>query len=368
MKVFFRLSLIITLALGFFSQAKAQEMWPGDVNNNGVVNGVDLLYLGLAYNSEGPERTDGDTDWQAQPITAFWPQSFPNGLNYAYADADGDGEISDNDRGAVEDNFGLTHGTVTPDTYANAAPGTAPRIFLEPDVAIVQEGAMVNVALILGDADMPIENFYGIAFKLSYDTELLAGDDGLEYEDAENSWIAAGNGEIEELFISNEDAGTAELAITRTNQQPVSEGSGTIGSFSIIIEDIIVGLSIDTVRIRIDSVLLFDSELRARPLVPDSTEIIVAKDPRLVSTSTVDEPLQLSVFPNPGKGSFFLRSNRELSKLALFSQLGNQVPIVVARKKTGLLHIRAPEAPPGLYILAGQSAGQRFSQKIIIHP
>ena len=42
------------------------------------------------------------------------------------------------------------------------------------------------------------------------------------------------------LYVDDEDAGTAELAITRTNQQSVAGRADQFGSFSIIIEDIIV--------------------------------------------------------------------------------------------------------------------------------
>jgi len=368
MKINLRLSLIIASIFNCLP-GTAQEMWPGDVNNNGVVNGVDLLYLGLAYNSEGPERANGNTGWQGQAITGLWAQSFPGGLNYAYADGDGDGTIDDDDRDAIEENFALTHGTITPDAYANAAPGTAPRIFLEPDAAVVQEGAMLNVNLILGDSGMPATNFYGIAFKLSYDAELLSDDDGIEYEPGANSWIAAGDVEIEELFIPNEAAGTAELAITRTNQQVVPSGSGSIGAFSIIIEDIIVGLEMDTLNIRIDSVLLLDNELRAFPVVPDSTMIIIAKDTNLVSAaSTAGQGIQLALFPNPSKGSFSLRSGQPLSGLTLCDQLGRQMLILPEKRGPGLYHIQTAGLPPGMYFLAGQSPKGRFSRKIIIHP
>lgn len=364
----FRHLLIFVLAFRFLLPAGAQEVWPGDVNNNGIVNGVDLLYLGLAYNSEGPERTNGDTEWQAQPITAFWPQSFPNGLNYAYADGDGDGSIDDDDKDAIEENFSLTHGTVTPDVYANAAPGAAPRIFLEPGATVVQEGAQVSVGISIGDLSMPVNNFYGIAFKLSFDAELLADDDGIEYAGELNSWIAAGDGEIEELFMPDETTGTAELAVTRTNQQAAPAGSGRIGAFSIIIEDIIVGLSVDTFNIRIDSVLLLDHELGAIPLVPDSAMIIIARDPKAVSATSATDGTQLQLFPNPGKGPFFLRSGQPLSGFSLHDKLGRRMPVAVSQKTPGLYQVQATGAPPGLYFLTGCSPEGCFSKKMLIQP
>ncbi len=82
-------ALLFTIA---FQPLSAQEVWPGDANNNGIANAVDALYIGVAYGTEGPERDDATTDWEAQPFE-LWGAAFPDGTNYGYADADGDGEI-----------------------------------------------------------------------------------------------------------------------------------------------------------------------------------------------------------------------------------------------------------------------------------
>ena len=36
----------------------SQTIWPGDVNNNGIVNGVDQLYIGVAYGSNVSDVTN----------------------------------------------------------------------------------------------------------------------------------------------------------------------------------------------------------------------------------------------------------------------------------------------------------------------
>ncbi|MDV7397617.1 hypothetical protein RZS08_39820, partial [Arthrospira platensis SPKY1] len=46
----------------------AQVMYPGDVNNSGQANAIDVLYLGLAFGSEGPERMSPTTAWMPQSI------------------------------------------------------------------------------------------------------------------------------------------------------------------------------------------------------------------------------------------------------------------------------------------------------------
>jgi len=51
-------SLIFWGIFLFFSTVQAQSVYPGDVNNNGVVNGSDLLLIGEAFGTTGPPRND----------------------------------------------------------------------------------------------------------------------------------------------------------------------------------------------------------------------------------------------------------------------------------------------------------------------
>ena len=62
----------------------AQLVWPGDVNNNGIVNEVDLLTLGKAFGAAGPSRGETNLIWQGEEIIEQWEGTFPNGLNYAF--------------------------------------------------------------------------------------------------------------------------------------------------------------------------------------------------------------------------------------------------------------------------------------------
>ena len=91
------LFVAVFLQVIFPRAISAQNIWPGDINNNGVVNGIDLLYLGVAFDEEGPLRPDAGTSWQAHPMGDSWGQNFPNGMNYAFADADGNGIVNEAD-------------------------------------------------------------------------------------------------------------------------------------------------------------------------------------------------------------------------------------------------------------------------------
>lgn len=365
-RAFFHLVLLLFLT----PPVQAQEVWPGDVNNNGVVNGVDLLYWGTAFGASGPARTAIATDWSAQPAGPPWPQSFPSGLNYAFADCDGNGTIDEDDYdNAIDENFGLTNRIPGPDGFANAGSGAAPRLRLIPSATVVEQGAMIEIDLFLDDADRPVSDFYGIALKMTYTTGLLLDDDGPDFDFTEDSWLEAGDDNATELFKDGEGNGAAELAFTRTNQQPVAVESGAIGQFSVIVEDIIVGLEVDTFVIQIDSVLLVGGDFSTIAVVPDTVYIIVARDTsKLTSTSSRVLPGQLTdqikIFPNPAQSGFQFQCPVPVTELILIDPLGRRTTLP---PPGNFQWVRLPATrPAGLYGLLLRTPNGDCLKKLMI--
>lgn len=350
----FRVFLLFVTIVLLQPAVTAQDVWPGDVNNNGVVNGIDLLHWGIAFSNNGPARATVSTDWSAQPAGAPWAQSFPSGLNYSFADCNGDGVVDEEDYdNAIDENFGLTHGVPSSDGFTNALPGTAPKLRMVPSATLVEEGAIVDIDLFLDDTDQPLSNFYGIALQMTYTTGLLVGDSGPDFDFAENNWLEAGDDDAQELFEDDDGNGFAELAFTRTNQQPVPVGTGPIGQFRVIVEDIIVGLEVDTFIIQIDSILLVGADFSTIATVPDSVYIIIAKDTSKLTLSNGRIPQaqlanDIKVFPNPARSGFRLNSPVPVTKLSLIDPLGRSTELTAPRGINQQVQLPA-NLPPGLY-------------------
>lgn len=370
----YRILLLLTTLALFQPALSAQEVWPGDVNNNGVVNGVDLLYWGVAFGTNGPARALVSTNWSAQTPGAPWAQNFPSGLNYAFADCDGNGEVNEEDfDNAIEQNFGLTHGALSPDGFTNAIPGAAPRLRMVPSATLVQEGAVIDIELFLDDSDFTVNNFYGIALKMTYTTGILMDDSGPDFDFTENSWLEAGDDNAQELFQNGDGNGAAELAFTRTNLQSVAVGTQAIGMFNVIVEDIIVGLTVDTFVIQIDSILMVGPNLSAIAVVPDTVRIVVAKDTAIL-TSTNDgrhsgqlaESIanNISVFPNPARSVFYLTSPVPVTRLVLVDHLGRRKELSPpgVQQRVQL----PPNLPAGLYCLLLQTSYGNCLKRIMI--
>jgi hypothetical protein len=315
------------------------------------------------------------TDWSAQPSPIPWAQNFPSGLNYAFADCDGDGDVDDADAGqAIQENFSLEHGIIQDDGYLNAAPGNGLQLRMEASATVVEPGMIFDIDLFLDDSGQSATEFYGLALKMSYTTGLLQGDDGLDFDFTENSWLEAGDDNAQELYINNNDNGSAELAFSRTNQSPVAIGTEAIGRFQVIVEDIIVGLGIDTIVITIDSVLLVDANLAGIATAPDTLLIIVVKDTSNfpVTTQTLI-PGQLAqkivIHPNPMRNSFIISSPYKTQRLSLINALGKQWQLPVIQAERDVQRVALPPGlPPGLYFLRILTPQGECSKKIMVSP
>ncbi len=366
-------NVLLFLLLSILSTAHVSaQVWPGDVNNNGVVNGVDLLYLGTVFGSTGPLRAEEDTDWEAQPIIEAWGSFFPNGVDHGFADCNGDGVVDEEDiEDAIKDNLGNTHpdGSGLGD-FNNGLPGADIPVELSPSLSIDDGDLMLNVDLLLGNETFTVEDFYGMALELSYTSSFLE-EPSIDFALTGDSWI---DGPTQEnsaiLFEDDHDNGKIELAITLTNPNQSRTGRGRIGTFSIVMEDIIVGLIQDTVNIQIDSIVLINAEISKTAIVPDTISLILSEDLLILSNeeSSAIQPPSIQVYPNPNQGQFLIRAEEPIENIRIFNLVGQEVPISIYQTDSQGLRVDMPQAPAGTYIVTGQTAGVRFTTKVIRHP
>ncbi len=342
--------LTLYLMLFCVNISYSQMLWPGDVNNNGVVNGIDVLYAGIAYGNTGAVRPAATQNWQAQTLGPLWTQDFFDGINHAYADCDGNGIIDEDDiKETIKDNFFLTHGVVTPDVYSSGTPANAPAVRLIPQNVNVGIGATVVFELWLGDEEMLVQDFYGIVFVLRYNPDFTLGSEW-EFEGTNNPWFDPSDDNYEDIHVEDEPTGLIELAITRTNQQSVS-GAGKMGEFSVVIEDIIFGLEADTLHLEIEKIRMIDKDFNTLPVVSDSTFVVISR-PNSISTPLNDERVQ--VFPNPTNKNFTISSDYNINGFEIRDITGREIPIsetLPPNTKTFKISKNTYQLKPQLYLL-----------------
>ncbi|MCB0643780.1 MAG: T9SS type A sorting domain-containing protein [Phaeodactylibacter sp.] len=347
------------------------QIWPGDINDNGIVNTVDILFLGHAFGYSGPARETYNQTiaWAENPAPQPWDLNFPGGLNFAFADCDGNGMIDMDDFWAIHTNYGHTHGNLTADPASNGQLGTAPPLFLIPLHSNLVEGAPAFFDVQLGTPDQEIEDFYGIAFSITYDPDVW-------FEDALFGFIGDGwifdNSQGDEILQYVEafpEEGRIDVAISRLNGLPADDGSGTIGSFFIVIEDLVVGLNEDQVEtsIALENVVLLDDNMTAKPVYADSLTVTIEDNDSINSTTN---PLgqHLRIQPNPCQEALWIYADQfELETLTLVDVTGRAV--YQAQPEQSQYQIPTAHLPKGFYLLEiGTSEGRLTQQVIIQHP
>ncbi len=360
------LSLLFCLIIGTGMSGQESDnvlVWPGDVNNNGVVNHVDLLYLGVAYSHEGEPRNQSTNTWGAFPLPdSLWEYDYLSGLNYCYADCNGDGLVDYFDHLVIENNYGLSHGQVDSDVPPTAVDGMDPQMTFGIETIIVEEGQEVTLVLQLGNNDQPVENFHGIAFSLAYNVDYIV-EESLDFELLGN-WVESAAG-LPVLSIEHQDEALdkLEIGVTKTNAS-AQEGNGIVGKLSFIIIDDVPD-AIDDEIIRIEDVFMADEYADIYPVLGGALTVEILTDDENVFTTHLDE---VKVFPNPMVNGVFnldLPHYLDVKNLALYDVSGKQYAINY-EENNELLEVRTADLPIGVYILEIETNKGIHHQKVFV--
>jgi len=206
-------------------------VWPGDTNDDGTPDASDVLVVGSCYGVTGPARPGGYTiAWEAQSATAW---SFPSGgsadpcndaitPNPAHVDADGNGQVDQNDVLPIGVNFGKTHSS---SSGAGASSAVATRVAKQEseavatvDVPALMEGERTTLTARLGTDDAPVEELMGVAVEMHVPSGLL-------FEQAAAGGLL-GSEEKVSFTTFDADTGALSLAYSRRRGDGPSRGTG----------------------------------------------------------------------------------------------------------------------------------------------
>ena len=359
----------ILYAAGLSGQCTDDCVWPGDANNNGTANHMDILALGLSWEQTGPPRTDPSVNWE--PLDADnWAGALPlSGANFKHCDSDGNGEINFPDIVPITDNFGLTN----PDfmgLWGNNIPGNDLRA--RPLQNTVSPGDTLLVNIELGSPDEPIENIYGIAFSLSMNSEYVENINML----TEGSWMAVADPDAELIPFSKFPPADNKtyIALSRMDGVPVT-GFGTIARLEIVIVDAIVALELDSTEclvldLNIENVLGID-EMENDLLISSKNDSAYIKHPSQITPVYENKKVPaIDVFPNPANNILHINSKYfRPETIALKNQFGQEI----LRQKVGQAGINESsitlslaQLDAGVYCLELIGENIKIVRKIIV--
>lgn len=338
----------------------AQDVYPGDVDNNGIVDHLDLLYIGVANEATGPPRVVQGDFWQPYAVTN-WGVTFPGtGIDYAYADCNGDGIINFQDYFILQNNFGLEHGTVTPAVFIEGTPGVDVELhfdsigFFNPFF----QTEFVVVGISLGTPAVPANDFYGISFTIEYDpTVFCQGICMLGFNTNVDSNIDPnGNLFFEHTAYKNNDPSLGEIVVTIVkNDQTPSTGFGSLGTYAGIIEDNVVDLygssgELNT-ELKIKDIRTITNNFTELPTVSDSIEVLVI-DPDSLLSSTENLESGIKIFPNPVSEIINIESlNNPILQFHILDLQGRSVYYSSNLENFNRAYLNVADYPEGVYFV-----------------
>jgi hypothetical protein len=344
-----------------------QCVWPGDADNNNVVNHYDLLFIGMAYGASGHSRPDATLDWLGQDALDWNAHSPARNVNYKNADTNGDGAIDASDAEAILQNWGHVINTsrdnpfVGPVNLDNSIPETA--ICLSKDTLEQGRGAILPV--LVGSAGSAQDSVYGLAFSIGYDPRLFKGEVNFVPSD---SWL----GNISDLLVlqkNDTSQGVIYVGITRMDGIP-RVGYGGVGGLSVQVADHVLdenaGAADDLkTALYFNGINAVNAKELTKKLGGPPTEIIIRRQ----SSSLEEVPgweQQLSIYPNPAHSLLNIASPEALLSGIEISDLMGRV-VFSKQLDAAFYQVPVQEFVPGVYVVRAFTKNGVCSKKIVIN-
>lgn len=346
-------------------QAQTIDVWPGDVNNDGIANNLDVIYLGVGFNQQGPARDSSLISWgaqQAPPWNGFI-NSFSVGPNLTFADCDGSGFINQSDLEAIKQNYNLTHRAPDTVNFVTGGP-TDPPLFIINQPDSVSAGDTVQLRVALGNDGIPANGFFGIAFSITYDTMAVKSASAIAGADI------AGPG-MDPLFLAktHDSAGRMDVALSLK-----ANSGGTVGGgitfegdlliVSLVIEDNLFGMAgapaglmlhfadIKTLNYNLEDIAVYANNAS----IPFKTTIASARQ--------LNENY-LKVYPNPTSSQLNITGLVARTQVSIIDLTGTA--ILQAVSEGTQLKLDTGSLPAGMYLLHLSTEAGTITRKIAVH-
>ncbi|HET8963172.1 MAG TPA: T9SS type A sorting domain-containing protein, partial [Chitinophagales bacterium] len=354
------LSDISTLTI--YVQDAAACVWPGDADDNGIANNLDLLYIGLFYGNIGPTRYTDDTEWDGVYCDEWEPEAgVAISLNPKFADCNGDGFIDANDSVPILENYGELHLRTT---EISGGDDTLPPLYIAFFTDSVEVGSTVVLPIILGSVNYPATNILGVAFTLEYNPDFIV--EGSISINFNTGWLKSDSSDI--ISLTRDDTtGNLAASVVRINHTSAT-GYGPIGTVSFVMEDNIAGKITDMISSVFTMCPTFPE------LMNDAGEIRGAETMHLKCDSVIVYQIfndipdlnenNIRIYPNPVSNYLFIKSEMQIDKLELMDMYGKSM--LSFTHVSNIIEVDTRDFTPGVYLLKIQKNDAQLIEKIII--
>lgn len=346
-------------------------VWPGDVNNDLIVDNIDLLLIGSGNNFTGDLRDSVSILYIGHP-SVDWTTTYANLVNMKHGDCNGDGVIFTDDTLAISQNYGLTHPSINDNQHANRTSNTSTNtqardIFSEfPQSGIgaplyfdnigtaLTPGASYALPIYYGTPGGIGDMLYGIAFSLNYDiNQIDPSSVKITYAPC---WLADTS---EMLRIERNDMALGRISgvLTRYDQQDML-GAGEIAVLEF------------TVNPGASGNIQFDF-IRTLALLSNQSQVLLQTSPAIFSVVTgiaETKTEHFSVSPNPSKGNITIRQSGKLNdaSLRIFDTMGRLMDSEVKINSSATTSLDLSHLQKGIYFLEINIREGRETERIVL--
>lgn len=361
------------MALAVMTPLAGQVMYPGDANNDGVANYLDLLPVGIGFGTLGEPRPGASEGWFAQPFI-IWDYFLPTtGVNGGYIDANGDAIIDTLDLDAIVANYDFEQDTAMPMPWqhvivCNTCPPPVLSITYDLD-SVEVNGAFQAFISVLYPEEIPVElGALGLALELTYDPDLVV-------ETSVTVLPNTDEGSLMFITATSQEAvgyrlpapGKVQVAASGRGQNAFFKDSTLVAKLEfIVIDDILRDTFFRPFQLEISNLLFLNvKEELLMPLVLNQDSVVLFQ--LLDAKERLPLGGMLEVFPNPARDLIRVSAAQpvDMDVLRLWNSQGMQV--WQAGDSSGAEWvIPGRELPPGIYWLEARRGRENAIRKVII--
>ena len=313
--------------------------WPGDANDDLIVDNLDALEIGLGFGLSGNQRSTAGNIWNG--YTSFPWGSTANGISDdKHIDCDGNGWIDLADTISIALNYGFSRPASRFATRSNPkTTGGNPTLKIDILQDTIAAGGTGNIQVLLGDTLNPVNNFYGLAFTLNFDSSLV--DPASLRMNGMGSWTGNVGTNLFTMILNDGIQGKAKAVLSRYNHT-TKNGQGLAASVGFTTRTTYNGTQ--QLNFYLSDIKLIDQNNQTYSLTI-SNDSVVALNPTLDVKLNVNQ--QPKIFPNPFSDFLFIESERkdnytlkifDLSGKMVFEQIfdGNKSSINTSKLRAGI--------------------------------
>jgi hypothetical protein len=283
------------------------NVWPGDLNNSKTVTTADLLPIGYFYNSTGPARPNATIQWTAQPATLWGYGQTPNGSAYkVFADANGDGIISNADQTAIGFNMGKIHAMVQPGHNNEERASDGGLVVTPASVSINPQSLPQTMSF-----DVSLNNsgglsaLYGISVNLLFDNNVF----DLTTATVDYTGSIFGNAGTDCLVINYTSDSVVSAGLTRYANAAIN-GQGLLFKVTLQTRSSIPGINTSQVLVYADAV----NNQTGDPLIVDQITSAVTIG-TASAINDIENQNNIVIYPNPATDMVYIKCKANTDQL-----------------------------------------------------